>query len=220
MKKRITGILLACLVVAALAGCSKKAETVTPASTIAETQETAEEVVETEESKETNTTDAFVPFEDPNGMFTLSYPGTPEENRQTVPVAGTSIEMISYFLQMENCAYNLSYSDYPEGVMGDSSVMLDTAIAGLPSEVEESTDITLGDYMGKEVKFSTQSGDTTVTFFQRVYIVGDRMYQLQAMNDSGERTPDVDVFFDSFALTEQEKHRTTKIPHSVDMYRQ
>lgn len=145
MKKRITGILLACLVVAALAGCGKKAETVTPASTVTETQETAEAVVETEESEETNTTDAFVPFEDPNGMFTLSYPGTPEENRQTVPVAGTSIEMISYFLQMENYAYNLSYSDYPEGVMGDSSVMLDTAIAGLPSEVEESTDINLGD---------------------------------------------------------------------------
>ena len=62
MKKRITGILLACLVVAALAGCSKKAETVTPASTIAETQETAEAVVETEESKETNTADAFCAF--------------------------------------------------------------------------------------------------------------------------------------------------------------
>lgn len=202
MKKRFYCLFLACLLMLAFTGCNKKTETATEASETSESAANVETVETTEEAKKADPADAFKPFEDPKGAFTAAFPGTPEESVQMVPAAGTSVELYSYYLELSDTAYNVTYSDYPEGSVTDPAAVLESALTGVSYPIEESKDIMLGNYAGKEVKYSGQSGSDTITFYQRVYVVGDRMYQLQAMNTTGERNPEVDVFFDSFALSE------------------
>nr|WP_314461002.1 hypothetical protein [uncultured Clostridium sp.] len=211
MKKRIYSILLACLLIAALAGCSKKAETVATDttvaesqakdSTVAESQATTEESKATEASTEAGAADGFTTFADPNGVFTASYPGTPKETKQSVPSGDTAIDMYSYMLEQEDALYNVMYSDIPEGGAADPAAMLQGAVSNIPYTVDESSDITLGEYIGKELKYSAPLGSDTITFYHRVYIAGNRIYQLQAVSATGERTPEIDTFFNSFALT-------------------
>lgn len=201
MKKRIYSILLVCLLIAALAGCSKKAESSAADTTAAESQTTAEESKAADESTVADAEDAFTPFEDPNGMFTASYPGTPKEMKQSASSEGTAIDLYSYMLEQEDALYNVMYSDIPEGGNADPAAMLQGAVSNIPYTIEDSKDITLGEYMGKELKYSVPSGSDTITFYHRVYIAGDRIYQLQAVSATGERTPEIDKFFESFALT-------------------
>lgn len=206
MKKRIYGILLTCLLIAALAGCSKKtestaADTTAADTTVAETQTATEESKATEESTVADGADAFTTFEDPNGMFTASYPGTPKEMKQSVSSEGTAIDLYSYMLEQEDALYNVMYSDIPEAGNTDPAAMLQGAVSNIPYTIEDSKDITLGEYMGKELKYSAPLGSDTITFYHRVYIAGDRIYQLQAVSGTGERTPEIDKFFESFALT-------------------
>ena len=201
MKKRIYGILLTCLLIAALAGCSKKTESTAADTTAAETQTATEESKATEESTVADGADAFTTFEDPNGMFTASYPGTPKEMKQSVSSEGTAIDMYSYMLEQEDALYNVMYSDIPEAGNTDPAAMLQGAVSNIPYTIEDTKDITLGEYMGKELKYSAPLGSDTITFYHRVYIAGDRIYQLQAVSGTGERTPEIDTFFESFALT-------------------
>ncbi|MBE5976709.1 MAG: hypothetical protein E7251_19205 [Paenibacillaceae bacterium] len=198
MKKRIYSILLACLLIAALAGCGKKAEAVATETTVAQSQETTEESKAAEASTEAGA-DAFVTFEDPNGLFTASYPGTPKEMKQSVSSEGTAIDMYSYMLEQEDALYNVMYSAIPEGA-AEPSAMLEGAVANIPYTIEDSKDITLGEYQGKELKYSAPLGSNTIVFYHRVYIAGDHVYQLQAVSESGERTPEIDTFFNSFTL--------------------
>lgn len=197
MKKRIYSILLVCLLIAALAGCGKKAEAVATETTVAQSQETTEESKAAEASTEAG---AFTAFEDPNGLFTASYPGTPKEMKQSASSEGTTIDLYSYMLEQEDALYNVMYSSIPEGAAGDPAAMLEGAVANIPYTIEDSKDITLGEYQGKELKYSAPLGSDTIVFYHRVYIAGDHVYQLQAVSESGERTPEIDTFFNSFAL--------------------
>ncbi|GLB28588.1 hypothetical protein LAD12857_05110 [Lacrimispora amygdalina] len=210
MKKRIYSILMACLLIAALAGCSKKAETAATETTVAESQAkdttAAESQGTTEESKadevstEAGAAEGFTTFEDPNGVFTASYPGTPKEMKQSVPSGNTTIDMYSYMLEQEDALYNVMYSAIPEGSAADPAAMLEGAVSNIPYTIDESSDITLGEYNGKELKYSAPLGSDNITFYHRVYIAGDYIYQLQAVSATGERTPEIDTFFNSFAL--------------------
>ncbi|MDF2885662.1 MAG: hypothetical protein K0R23_47 [Lacrimispora sp.] len=198
MKKRIYSILLACLLIAALAGCSKKAEAVVTDTTVAQSQETTQESKASEASAEAS---AFTVFEDPNGVFTASYPGTPKEMKQSVSSGGTSTDLYSYILEEENALYNVMYNDIPEGSATDPATMLEGAVSNIPYTIEDSKDITLGEYPGKELKYSAPMQSDTITIYHRVFISEDRIYQLQAVSESGERTPEIDTFFESFTLT-------------------
>jgi hypothetical protein len=209
MKKRIYSILLACLLIAALAGCSKKTEAVVTDTTVAQSQETTKESKAAEASTEASTVaeasteaeaGAFITFEDPSGLFTASYPGTPKEMKQSVTSEGTAVDLYSYMLEQEDALYNVMYSTIPEGAAGDPAAMLEGAVANIPYTIDDSKDITLGEYQGKELKYSAPVGSDTITFYHRVYIAGDHIYQLQAVSESGERTPEIDTFFNSFAL--------------------
>ena len=199
MKKRIYSILLACLLIAALAGCGKKAEAVATETTVAESQVTTEATTEESKAAEASA-DAFTVFEDPNGLFTASYPGTPKEMKQSASSEGTTIDLYSYMLEQEDALYNVMYSVIPEGASGDPAAMLEGAVANIPYTIEDSKDITLGEYQGKELKYSAPLGSDTIVFYHRVYITGDYIYQLQAVSESGERTPEIDTFFNSFTL--------------------
>ena len=199
MKKRIYSILLACLLIAALAGCDKKAEAVATETTVEQSQETTEESKAAEASTEAEAVD-FAAFEDPNGLFTASYPGTPSEMKQSVTSEGTAIDLYSYMLEQDDALYNVMYSAIPEGAAADPAAMLEGAVSNIPYTIEDSKDITLGEYQGKELKYSAPLGSDTIVFYHRVYIAGDHVYQLQAVSESGERTPEIDTFFNSFAL--------------------
>lgn len=199
MKKRIYSILLACLLIAALAGCGKKAEAVVTETTVSQSQATAEATTEESKAAEASA-DAFTAFEDPNGLFTASYPGTPKEMKQSASSEGTSIDLYSYMLEQDDALYNVMYSAIPEGAAGDPAAMLEGAVSNIPYTIEDSKDITLGEYQGKELKYSAPLGSDTIVFYHRVYITGDHIYQLQAVSESGERTPEIDTFFNSFAL--------------------
>ena len=198
MKKRFYSLLFVCLLMFAFTGCSKKEE---PVNASGETSQ-ASEAAEADETEEIDGEDGFVTFVDPKGAFSVDFPGTPEENVEKVSLGAEEVEAYAYFLQLSETAYNVMYSDYPEGYAADQEAVLENALASVPAPIEESTDITMGDYIGKEVRYTLQSGSQSVAMYHRIYLVGDRMYQLQAMNSSGERDAQFDVFFDSFVLTQ------------------
>ncbi|WP_124065808.1 hypothetical protein [Clostridium sp. E02] len=180
MKKRIYDLIVVCFLMSFIFGCSQIGNGET--SVAAEPETPRVTTVE-------------------DGKFTICFPGKANESMETLELSEGKTEIHSYFLQLEHTAYNFAYNDYPEGSVKDAFTVLENAITSLPEGVEESKDITLGKYPGKDLKYKVTSGDESITVYQRIYIVGDRMYQIQYMADSDEINPKKDLFFDSFVLT-------------------
>lgn len=83
-----------------------------------------------------------------------------------------------------------SYSDFPTHRMriDDPQALLDGAANGAVSRVAGSIDreenIQLGESLGKEITFSGRHMGRNFTAHARIYLVGDRLYQLLCIGPS------------------------------------
>lgn len=188
MEKRIYYLIVICFLMSSGTGCSQ-----INSGEITNAAESEPPSVATVEAGNRDVTG--------DGMFVIHFPGNAVESKEILELSEGKTEIFSYFLQSEHTAYNFTYNDYPKGSVKDVYALLESVITSLPEGVEESRDITLGTYMGKDLKYKVTSGDESITVYQRIYIVGDRMYQIQYMTDCDEKNPMKDPFFESFSLT-------------------
>ncbi|TCO76851.1 hypothetical protein [Marinisporobacter balticus] len=179
MKKIITMFVLVCLLSSALMGCGD--------GKVEETFETLN-------------------CED--GGFTVDFPGKPENTPQTIQTALGDIVMNTYMVEKEHIAYICTYNDYPEEFIKktDTNELLmsgcNGAITNSNGKNEKITDITLGEYPGKDLIFEGEEDGNMFKIHQKIYIVGNRMYQLNIATDKEEENKEnINKFFESFKLT-------------------
>jgi hypothetical protein len=139
--------------------------------------------------------------------FTISMPGTPSKNDDTVPSAAGPLMLRMYTLSQGYEGYITGYTEYPDMVFTASNPedMMDGAQRGainnVQGEVTSQRKITVNGNPGREIVGSSPSKN--IGFTARVILARPRMYMLvytqydksKPMSDDGKR------FLDSFKIT-------------------
>ena len=139
--------------------------------------------------------------------FSLSMPGTPSKNDDTIQSAAGPLPLRMYTLSQGYEGYITGYTEYPDIVFTSSEPedLLDSAqqgaISNIKGEVTSQRAITLGGHPGREIVGT--SPDQNIGFTARVFLAKPRMYMLiytqydknKPISEDGKR------FLDSFQLT-------------------
>ncbi len=147
-------------------------------------------------------------FRSPEGRFSIHIPGTPIESSHMTRTPKGNILYRSFELERPDTWYGVQYSDYPESYMQENTPegILDrtrrACEMGLEAKFVGETEITLGEYPGRELTFKQSAGLIIVK--TRIFVVGNRVYQITV------RVPNRDAalknameYLDSFKLLEE-----------------
>jgi hypothetical protein len=133
--------------------------------------------------------------------FSVMMPGKAEEENQ--PSADFTLHL--YSVSTAGGIYMASYGDYAPGIhldpVGELAANRDNFLKGLNARLIASKNINLEGHAGLEF---TGENDMAV-FNSRVYIIGNRVYQIMTAIDSGkDDSANVQRFLASFAFTKTE----------------
>lgn len=149
-------------------------------------------------------TATFTEFVSEEGGFSVSMPGTPTEETNTSSSAAGDIDMHMFSLRSGGNAYLVGYSDYPpdllEGIEPDD--LLDFARDGAVSggTLVSEAPITLNGHPGRDL--TVETSEEGMKIYIRMYLVGNRLYQVIVSTRDGDLTEDMSDFLDSFKLRE------------------
>jgi hypothetical protein len=142
------------------------------------------------------------------GGFSVMAPGPVEEKIQSldIPLAG-KIDMHAFNGHKGNISYVVAYADYPVEIVSqrDPEKVLDGSRDGMVGNINGKLltefKISIDGYPGREIVVDTKIGDgQDATIKARLYLVGNRLYQLIALAPKGEGLGDMQPFLESFAL--------------------
>jgi hypothetical protein len=150
-------------------------------------------------------------FSSRQGGFSVLMPGTPKEETEVkeLPVVGRG-ETHLFVLASESGVYVAAYLDVP-GLARQTQAFCDSfgkgflnsigdaTAKGAGGRVAHETDITMGNYPGKEILIEVPAGNATA----RAYFIKRRGYQLIAAPTSGSDPANVKKFLDSLKVTAQ-----------------
>ena len=153
-------------------------------------------------------------FQSFDGGFKIEIPdGQMEEQERVIPTDIGEITYHTFFYQetvkhFENSLYVVSYCDYPAySVHSDSTALLDdffnntitSAEKSVIGELRYAEDIRYKDYPGKLFRIDYRA--ETATLKSKIFIVGNRFYNIQIATTRGKSlNAAADRFLDSFHL--------------------
>lgn len=137
--------------------------------------------------------------------FKATFPGTPKKIKRTLTQNGMTLKIDYTGYEVENGVYAVTYCDYPAGHvknLGADNVLTGArngAAASVGGMITSHKTISLGQHKGQEVKITDAAKGMETR--NRMYLVGDRMYQVMVVRKGGS-TDDAkaEEFFDSFEL--------------------
>jgi hypothetical protein len=148
-------------------------------------------------------------FTSSEGGFSVSMPGAPQEETQTVPTAAGDIELHTFLVDQGASGYFVGYFDVPSELLAasDPGTLLNGGIQGafgnIDGNIENQRDITLNGFPGIEASGTFSFEGETGTIKARAYLVNERVYQIYAaVQGTGGQSPDIDRFLDSFKLNQ------------------
>jgi hypothetical protein len=146
-------------------------------------------------------TDTWVGLDSEEGRFALRFPVRPKQSERKTTL-GTR-HVFTAEADGGDPAFELSYVDFPgdSPIVGDQS-RVDFATRALEFKpgFKDKKDIKLGNHIGAEVVLDDAQLKTYSV--HRAYVVGDRLYELEATTRQGPKPPaEFARFFDSFRLT-------------------
>jgi uncharacterized protein (TIGR03066 family) len=151
-------------------------------------------------------------FSHPQGKFAVLLPGVPQEMAQEVLTAAGKVKMTINVVELQGQAkaFGVVFADYPPGAdYADEAYahkVIDGVIGGIVSslkgEVREKSKIQLNGHHGQECLMDQAGGDKRQLC--RVYLVGNRLYQLIAgwSVARGDNSADAEKFMNSFKVTD------------------
>ena len=159
-------------------------------------------------------------YTSPEGRYRVQFPGKPKITEQTVPTpVGPIITKVASTKDWSRTERMVMYADFPGGLIhtGNKDRMLDGACQGMATEANlvilSKTPIAMNGHPGREVSFETQEGHRAgkMTGRARIYLVGDRLYQVFIAGPTGRITPEtMESFLDSFELLDQGPDRAAR----------
>jgi hypothetical protein len=146
-------------------------------------------------------------FRSKEGRFVCSMPGKPEYQKSTSPTKIGPIDTHLFTAQAANKAYVAGYSDFPAALISQSDPKKlldggrDGAVARVGGKLVGERQMKIGSYAGREIVVEAQRPRPLV-LKQRMYLVGNRLYQVVAVTPKEEaRSADVDRFLDSLKVS-------------------
>jgi hypothetical protein len=152
-------------------------------------------------------------YASPEGKYRVLFSGSPKLQDKTVPTAlGPITARIAITEDWSRTARMVMYADYPAHLVqiDNRDAMLEAACQGMANESKltalSKVTIALNGHPGREVSFESQPGrpGPKIAGRARIYLVGNRLYQVFIAGRSGQLEPEtIQGFFDSFALLDQ-----------------
>jgi hypothetical protein len=147
-------------------------------------------------------TTAWKDFTPASKAFTVKMPGDPSEIKNTVPSPAGNLTIIAYVLKQPNQVLGVTVTEMPAAALKDGADQLLggvkvglTAVSGTKVVSEEK--ITLGSHPGREFVITTPKVGTRKI---RAYLVGSRLFTLEANPVNADNEKDFKTFFDSFRV--------------------
>jgi hypothetical protein len=149
-----------------------------------------------------------VDFASKTGKFSVTLPEKPAEKTSKVPTDLGKLELHIFIVDQKDRAFLVTYSDYPPKTVGDNAEKLLAGVIegnakSLKGKVLSDEKITIGKgkYPGREVRI--EMPDKKGLYRARIYIVGDRLYQVVALGpDEFAKSKAVDDYMKSFTIEE------------------
>jgi hypothetical protein len=148
-------------------------------------------------------------FASKEGKFSVAFPGKPEESTKEADSAAGKLTFTNYTYSDGDSALLVMYCDYPADVRkqkGAEKVLDDARDGGVKSAKGKLTDEkkrTIGKDKNPGRELLIQLPDGKLYFRSRIYLVGDRLYQVIVVGPEKYATgKDADAFLDSFKLAE------------------
>jgi hypothetical protein len=147
-------------------------------------------------------------FTSDEGSFSVSFPGSPQQDVQNVNTAVGAIAMYTFMVEKSDSAYMVAYSDYPPSLVNETppDVILsgarDGAVANVQGRLLNEVFISLQGHMGREITVETAGAEAFARV--RIYLVGNRMYQIMALTSTEDASKDEDItnYLNSFFVLE------------------
>ena len=132
-----------------------------------------------------------------DGRFTAEFPTAPEREENTLTAAGLDLVVVSYTTATDDESVIVGYTDYPEGIGGDSVLegAAEGSAANVNGTIQSKTDTTFVGQPAKDVVVTTDEA----TVNERIFLVGNRLYTLIGVARSG-RPASYDRLLETFAL--------------------
>ncbi len=141
----------------------------------------------------------------PGGNFTIQFPGEPEQNTQEVATAFGNVEMKMLMYSVEDFYCAVAFADLLQLPRTKTEVdsFFNNAIKGMVHKANGQLvfkqPITYDNYPGREIKLLVMNG--TAILRGRLFLAGNRLYQLIAITKSGNnKTEMIEKFWDSFTI--------------------
>lgn len=152
----------------------------------------------------------WVKYTSSKDFFSISFPGKPVENEQTIPMDSEEMLVKNISANIGEKGYGITVMLYPESVKLSSDSKEDAAKVFRSSidggvnnlgdgKLVSEKDIVLDGYPGREFKITIMGGKGLIT--GRIYFVKKHIYLLQAatsIEDEGDE--DIKRFINSFQL--------------------
>lgn len=157
--------------------------------------------------------DSWKEFLSPEGHFTVSFPGIPQEQYQPLNLQSSQIDMHRYRFSTSNVIYVITYVDYSYPLENPDTVKtyLDSTrnggVALTKGKLLSETDIDIGGHPGRLLKIDLPNGNVLRGKF---FVVDSRLYSLAVTTPKEIGSPSKTVrdydsiaakFLDSFRLT-------------------
>lgn len=137
--------------------------------------------------------------------FTADFPGTPKAVTETISQNGMTLEFHYIGYEVDNGVFAVMYCDYPVGHIqrtGPKAVLAGArngAAASAGGQIISNNSISLGNHVGQETKIRDTAKGLEIR--NRMYLVGDRMYQVMVVAESGNaENQEAEDFLNSFEL--------------------
>lgn len=146
-------------------------------------------------------------FNSPEGRFNILMPSKPEHEVKEVDSPLGKLTLYAYAASNDTGYFLVSYGDYPVEPKdaAQKEMVLDGVrtgvLNGLGAEMSGEKKITLAGHPGREFTANKAIQGTEVVFTWRIYLVGQRLYQLAAVTPKASAgSPEISKFLTSFDL--------------------
>ncbi len=152
-------------------------------------------------------------YTSPEGRYRVQFTGKPKLQEQTVPtVLGPITAKIASTEDWSGTLRRVMYADYPPHPIqfGNKDAILDNSCQGMATEAQlvilNKLTISINGYPGRDVSFESQPvrSGAKIMGRARVYLVGNRLYQVFVAGRSDRMEPEsMAEFLNSFELLDQ-----------------
>ncbi len=114
--------------------------------------------------------------------FTVSMPGKPKREQQSVPTAKGTVQAVSYTSDSDDRAFSIGYTTLPDGVAGDLHGAIAGGAANVGGTVKDEKATTYQTFKARDARI-TNAADNKGTLFVRAILAKGRLYVLQFVGE-------------------------------------